>query len=277
MKQKKKLMFLLAFIISISTVTSCSNEVETLDKPITKEYSALSLYVGINSWMGSSTRATYSNLVESNGYKKFPTTFDNGDAIGIYIVDKSGNVTVSNLKCTFNGSSWELETPVKYEAGMGSYSYYAYYPFKENITGSHAVGENVGKLSDVDFFSSVIDNWIPESDQSTKANFTSSDLMTSKGTANMPLFQEVHITFVMHHRMGLLVTKSKLSYYDEDNTSDTWTVTQSFTTNVPYAIGEELYYIAKPDQETMLGSKTATVGSGEVEQLYFPNGEPSSR
>lgn len=274
----KDAVYLFLLIFCALAACSCSNETEEIDKDNANAKKPLSLYVGVYSWSANSTRAGYSNMTELNGYKNFPITFTSGDAIGIFIVDKSGSVTVANHKYTFNGSSWTTDDPVKYVTGMGSYTYYAYYPYQESLSGAYSVGDNITSgMSDTDFFAYPISYWSPNADQSTLAGFTGSDLMTAKGTVQIPLYQEVHVSFVMRHRMGLLVTKSELSYYDEDDTSDTWTVTQSFTTNVPYAIGEELYYIAKPDQETTLGSKTATVGSGEVEQLYFPNGEPSSR
>lgn len=101
--------------------------------------------------------------------------------------------------------------------------------------------------------------------------------MIGKGTASMPYYQEMQVSFTMKHRIGLLVTKETLSYYNVNDTSDTWTVKQTFTGNIPYVIGDCLYFFAKPGVETALGSKKATVGSGEVEQLYFSKGEPSEK
>lgn len=229
-------------------------------------------------WGDASTRSTYSNMTEASGNKIFPMEFQRGDAIGVYIVDSSGSVIVANHRYTYTGTAWNTRNAIEYEAGMGSYSFFAYYPYQESLSGSYSVGDNAGASATVaDFFSDAMTAWTVAADQSALADFTGSDFMTAAGTATMSGIGQLEVTFSLMHRMGLLVTKSSLSFYDESDPSDTWSVAQTFTDNVPYAIGEELYYIVKPGEEVTLGSKTATVASGQVEQLYFPDGEPSSR
>ena len=100
------------------------------------------------------------------------------------------------------------------------------------------------------------------------------DWMMAKGTTTTPYFHEIQVSFTLTHQMGLLITKDVLSYYRLGNPSETWTETQTFSPNIPYSIGDLRYYFAKPDTPTTLGSKTTTVDAGQVEQLYFTNGEP---
>ena len=275
-----RLVFLALTVLSLSFLTSCDRE--DSDVPALGRGS-LSIVVNTEPWKpeggeDAETRTSYSAIVESGGSKILPTTFSSGDAIGLYVVDKKGKVIVANMKCTFNGSSWVTANTVEYKKGMMDYTYYAYYPYRESPSGGHSVGDDVSTVtSDTEFAASLIKDWTPNSNQSTIEGFSGSDLMTGKGTTSMPYYQEVKVSFTMKHRMGLLVTKETLSYYNVDDISDTWTVRQTFTGNIPYAIGDCLYFFAKPGVETVLGSKTATVGEGEMQQLYFSGGEPSEK
>lgn len=275
-----RLVFLALTVLSLSFLTSCDRE-DSVVPAIGR--GSLSIVVNTEQWNakggeGADTRTSYSAIVESGGSKILPTTFSNGDAIGLYVVDKEGKVVFANQKFTYNGSSWVTDNTVEYTGDMTGYTYYAYYPYQDSPSGAHGMGDDVStSTSDAEFFASLIKNWTPNSNQSTIEGFSGSDLMTAKGTAAMPYSWMVQVSFTMKHRMGLLVTKETLSYYNVDDTSDTWTVRQTFTGNIPYAIGDCLYFFAKPGVETVLGSKTATVGEGEMQQLYFSGGEPSEK
>lgn len=275
-----RFLFLALTVLSLSFLTSCDREDSDV---LAIGRGSLSIVVNTEPWNnkggeGTSTRTSYSAIVESGGSKILPTTFCSGDAIGVFVLDKEGKVVIANQKFAYNGSSWVTANSIEYKKGMMDYAYYAYYPYRESPSGAHSVGDDVGtSTSDAQFFASLIKDWTPNSDQSTIEGFSGSDLMIGKGTASMPYYQEMQVSFTMKHRMGLLVTKETLSYYNVNDTSDTWTVKQTFTGNIPYVIGDCLYFFAKPGVETALGSKKATVGSGEVEQLYFSKGEPSEK
>ncbi len=257
-------------------ITSCSQENSENPERENKQY--LSLSVSPEQWSGEGlTRATYSGFSESSGNKTFQTTFQSGDAIGIFACDKTGKVAIANRKYTYNGSTWNAEEPIEYITGLGSYSFFAYYPWQETLTAAPAINATPDVSSADSFFASVISSWTPAADQSNVTKFTAQDLMVAKGTNSMPYFHEVQVAFNLAHKMGLLVTKASLSYYDEDNPSDTWEVTQTFSPNIPYAIGGNCYFLAKPGVATTLGTKTTTVQGGQVEQLFFTNGEPSKR
>lgn len=257
-------------------ITSCSQE--NIENPERENKQCLSLSVAPEQWSGEGlTRATYSGFSESSGNKTFQTTFQSGDAIGVYACDKTGKVIITNKKYTYNGSTWNTEEPIEYITGLGNYSFFAYYPWQETLTGAPAINTTPDVSSAEVFFASVISSWTPAADQSNVTKFTAQDLMVAKGTNSMPYFHEVQVTFNLTHKMGLLVTKASLSYYDEDNPSDTWEVTQTFSPNIPYAIGSNYYFLAKPGVATTLGTKTTTVQGGQVEQLFFTNGEPSKR
>lgn len=239
----------------------------------------LSLNITPDGWNNqTTTRASYSTLAEgSSGNKTFNMTFQSGDAIGLFVCDKTGKVVTANLKFTYNGSAWNTEDPIEYVTGLGSYTFFAYYPWVSSLTGAPAVNSTPNLTSADTFFSSAISSWTPAADQSDVTKFTSQDLMVAKGTNSMPYFHEVQVSFTMAHQMGLLVTKPTLTYYDIDNPGDTHDAVQSFTTNIPYTNGSYCYFFCKPGVATTLGDKTATVAKGQVWQLYFSNGEPITK
>ena len=93
----------------------------------------------------------------------FATTFENGDAVGIFAVAE-GATAYSNVKYTFDGTEWKSDAPIYAEDGV-SYTYYAYYPYKEGVDSYSAAALSV------------------LADQSTEANYNASDVLTSTTTA----------------------------------------------------------------------------------------------
>lgn len=270
----------LAYALSLMlTLSSCSHE-DTQQRDNNRQL--ITMDISFGEWgdgtmSGDITRASYSTHSENAGNKSFPMTFTTGDAIGIFACDKTGKVVIVNRKYTYNGSTWTAEDPIEYVTGLGSYTFFAYYPWVSSLTGAPAINATPDITSADSFFASAISSWTPAADQSDVTKFTAQDLMVAKGTNSTPYFHEVQVAFNLAHKMGLLVTKASLSYYDEDDPSDTWEVTQTFSPNIPYAIGSNYYFLAKPGVATTLGTKTTTVQGGQVEQLFFTNGEPSKR
>ena len=268
-------------VVAFTLLTSCNLIDDDLSDCAASqtEKVTLTLNVAPAEWSNNTvTHASYSAFSEgSSGNKTFSISFTSGDAIGLFAVDKTGKVVVANQKYTYSGSAWTTETPIEYVTGLGSYTFFAYYPWVSSLSGAPALNSTPNIASADTFFGSVVTAWTPAADQSDITKFTSQDLMIAKGTNSTPYFHEVNVAFTMVHQMGLLVTKSELSYYDIDNPSDTWTETQTFSPNIPCTIGSNLYFFAKPGVATTLGYKTITVQANQVEQLYFTNGEPSNR
>lgn len=270
----------LLLIAAFAFLTSCS----LIDDDLSgcpnnqDEREILSLNVTAGQWDNpATTRASYTAFSESSGNKTFSMSFQSGDAIGLYAVDRTGKVVIANQKYTFSGSTWATEEPIEYVTGLGSYAFFAYYPWQSSLSGAPTLNSTPDITTASTFFAAAVSAWTPAADQSTVNKFTSQDFMVAKGVNTTPYFHEVQVSFTMAHQMGLLVTKASLPYYDIDNPSDTWEVTQSFSPNIPYAIGSNYYFFAKPGVATTLGSKTTTVQAGQVEQLFFTNGEPGTR
>lgn len=263
----------LILMTTVLTFFSCNEKAET-------EYEyhnshALALDLTIAGWGDSKTRATYTAMSEGTGGNKvFGATFASGDAIGLFAVDSNGKVVIANHKWTYDGSSWTTETPIPYVKGLSSYTFFAYYPWVETLSGAPAVDSTPDITSADTFFGSAVTAWTPATDQSTLAAFTGSDLMIAKGVNSTPYFHEVNVSFTLAHQMALAVTQPDFTYYDIDDPSFTWTISQDFQTNIPYSIGTEKYYLVKPGVETTIGAKSVTLSARQVEQLYFTNTEP---
>ncbi len=266
-------------VMAFAFLTSC-NQIDDLSDNSNDvfEKSSLTLNVSPSQWGdNATTRASYSAFTESSGNKTFSISFTSGDAIGLFAIDRTGKVVVANSKYIYSGSSWTTEDPIEYITGLANYTFFAYYPWVSSLSGAPTLNSTPDITSADTFFGAAVTAWTPAADQGDITKFTSQDLMIAKGTNSTPYFHEVQVNFTMVHQMGLIVTKGTLSYYDIDDPSDTWTVEQTFSPNIPYAISDKYYYFAKPGVATTLGSKTVTVEPRQVEQLYFTNGEPSNR
>lgn len=133
-------------------LTSCSQEDELQD---TTHAQTIQIKVSNNGMTSGNpeSRATTTGLV---------TTFTSGDEIGLYAV-KDGAVvsTCSNLKLTFDGSSWSgLASNTKFDEGT---TFYAYYPYSVNT-----------EFSATDGFKTLAAGWNP----ATAENYDKGDLMT---------------------------------------------------------------------------------------------------
>ena len=267
-------------LVAVFTLLSSCSTIDDAPSDCTQnQQEKITLSITPEQWGDShaNTRASYAAFSENSGNKTFSVTFQSGDAIGLFAVDKTGKVVVANQKYTYSGSAWTTDDPIEYVTGLGSYTFFAYYPWVSSLSGAPAVNDTPDITTASTFFADAITAWTPAADQSDNTKFTSQDLMIAKGVNTTPYFHEVQVSFTLAHQMGLLITKSSLSYYDVEDPSDTWEVEQTFSPNIPYAIGSNYYFFAKPGVATTLGTKTTSVQAGQVEQLFFTDGEPGKR
>lgn len=138
----------------------------------------------------------------SNNQIKAGTTFEMGDAIGIYEVS-NGFVTKANVPYYYSGTVWDSATEISFDADK---TYYAYYPYSENApTGAPALNDNVSGSGAETFFNSLINSWSVFSDQTDYDNYKASDLMVGSGTRTITSGGNTVMTFSMSHQMGLVV------------------------------------------------------------------------
>ena len=205
---------------------------------------------------GAKTRAAYEG---------FPaTTFEEGDEIGIYALNGT-TVVSSNIKFTKQSDgSWTPASKVVYNP---DYTYYAYFPYVSS-TPSFA---NTASGEEAKFANFISSTTFLLNDQSTKANFTKSNLMTAQGTVS----GSRTVKFTMLHKRGLAVIGDAVNqwyYTDADGTK--YEMTPVFTTYIPYKMGDKYYYLMKPNTATTVGGLNLRAGAGKY--MTSNGGEISS-
>ena len=141
---------------------------------------------------------------DTNDSIKRGTVFEMGDAIGIYEVDGSGNITAANIPYYFTGQVWDAASAITFGEDK---HYFAYFPYQETPEGAPALGDHVdaANLDDAaKFFSSVISGWTVIPNQQSYDNYKASDLMVGKGAATITDGNTV-VNFQMKHQFGLVV------------------------------------------------------------------------
>ena len=194
----------------------------------------------LNLNMGTITYPDGWESVNDNAVHKIKSSYTNGDAIGMYVVDKNNKVIEENLKFTYNGSQWTVE-PGKEFKGSPKYNYFVYYPYQsDGLPGAPAKDTpNINVTSAENFFDDAIDTWKSRklaADQNTLDKMNACDLQIGKASS----LDEagLNISFAMKHTMGLAVlnreSKSFTKHYILSGyTSYTWD--NGTTTLIPSA------------------------------------------
>lgn len=190
MKQYKFLStaLLLAAMVAWS---SCSNEDESLS--VTSGTGGLVINVS-DAGMGNAESAVSRAVTDLN----YNTTFEVGDCIGLFAVkDNSILSDINNMKVEYTKEGWKSVTELQYDATLKEATYYAYYPYDENLS--------INSVNS-DFFAMLVAGWNLGTDQSTKKNYLAADLMTSSGSTVVKSEKgEFMIQLNMSHRMSLVV------------------------------------------------------------------------
>lgn len=191
-------------------------------------------------------------------YDGFPaTTFEEGDAIGIYAFNGSTYVN-KNVKFTKQADgSWIPEEKVVYNP---DYTYYAYFPYRETTY----TPSTSGVVDDLDtkFSTFINDNndYFWKADQSTKENFTASNLMIAKGIVN----GKRSVKFTMEHKRGMAIISDAINqWYYTDDENNKYNLTPIFYRNVPYELNGTRYYLMKPNTTTSVAGLSLRAGSGK--------------
>ena len=183
----------------------------------------------LNLSMGTITYPNGWNSVNTNADNQIKSSYANGDAIGMYVVDKYNKVIESNLKFTYNGSQWTVESGKEFK-GSPQYNYFVYYPYQSGgLPGAPAkYASNIDVTSAENFFANAIDTWKSSklaADQNTLDKMNACDLQIAKASS----LDEagLKISFAMKHTMGLAVlnreSKSVTKHYILNGyTSYTW-------------------------------------------------------
>ena len=238
--------FFLSLIAAI-TITSCTQD-DALTTGYVDDGTGIKIEV-TDEAAGDLTRAAYDG---------FPsTTFEEGDAIGVYAFNGSSYVS-SNVKFTRQSDgSWTPASTVVYNP---DYTYYAYFPWRSS-TYTPSTGGTVDAV-DTKFSNFISDgsNYFWKADQSTKANFTYSNLMIAKGI----ITGTRTVKFTMQHKRGLAIIGNALNkWYYTDATGTKHEMSQVFSGNIPYNDGTTKYFLLRPNTTTSVGGLSLRAGAGK--------------
>jgi hypothetical protein len=249
---KTKILICVLNVMLILGLTNCANNTDTLDN----KFSPLAVSLKDIGFIDTSNTKATRTL--DNGYT---TTFTNGDKIGLFIVDGSGNVTTRNLCLTYDGTNWNYPagTMVYYD-NTSTTKYFAYYPYQ-----STAPTISTTTTSASDFFSTAIANWGANlsTDQSTYAKYAAADLMVGAGSVGTLSSNATRpLMFSMNHQMGLVEINMPY-YYLSTDANYKYIPGLAWTSFIPYNIsGTTYHYIIKPSTSITISGKYAPLIAG---------------
>lgn len=123
-------------------------------------------------------------------------SFNNGDAIGVYVVNYSGSTPgtlassgnhIDNMKFTTNGTSWNGASKLYWKDETTKTDFYGYWPYTASINNVSAVSFSV------------------KADQNNAANFRASEFLWGKQSAVAPTSSTVNLS--LSHRMSQVNVK----------------------------------------------------------------------
>ena len=202
--------------------------------------------------------ATGQTRAQERGYS---TVFTEGDCIGLYVV-KDGTLEVKNLCLTLQGGKWTLPAGASQLFYSPDKSYHAYYPYRKD----NYMNGKVLLPGDEDFFKYVVDEWSVNSDQSTYAQYTASDLMTARG-----MYNNHTLSFAMEHRMSLLILQVPATKYTYTEKIDGQEISKSYY-RYTAVISDNSYWQENPCTARRLVNTKETAGSVQGSYEYYYNG-----
>ena len=244
-----KKLFILIFL-SVSLMSSCTDNISPL--PDENKYK-VSFEIADNGYSSSiSTRSI------DNGYT---TEFTAGDCCGLYVI-RDGKVIYNNIPLIAEKDAvsqeivWKpyADDTIELAAGLPNEQYLLYYPYSKDMQGKTSDMSSSAAITDIEFFSPLIDSWQPLENQSSAESYGDSDLMTAKGTATIREDKILHISFSMTHRMSLAVIDlPKIVYKFTDTKVPDYTIFPDidFQGNaIPRFMGDSYRYIINPKSTT---------------------------
>ena len=139
---------------------------------------------------------------EQAKYSYPKTDFEEGESIGLYVVNSNNTIEGENLKCVKQADgSWKIGDGNTKYLKLKNYKYFAYYPY--NAT---APTVDVKQDKADEFFKDMITNWNPVKEQNTEDVLLKQDLQVAEGVIDGDAST---LTFNMAHSMGLAVLNLK--------------------------------------------------------------------
>lgn len=192
---------------------------ESPENPAQMEGELLRLRVSDAGYLdvGTGSRATDSGLT---------TTFEDGDKIGLFVVNNENEVLYANVPYTKSGEEWTAEQNVRTKGYP--VRVFAYYPYVEDAENVKKINKEAQAASA--FFKTYIDG-LDITDQSTPELYRQADVMACMVEIDDAEAARKELTLKMNHLMGLVmvklpteVTLSSVNYYLKGDEEFTWKV-----------------------------------------------------
>lgn len=192
---------------------------ESPENPAQMEGELLRLRVSDAGYLdaGTGSRATDSGLT---------TTFEDGDKIGLFVVNNEDEVLYANVPYEKKGKEWTAEQKVRTKGYP--VRVFAYYPYVGDAKIIEKVDSTAGDASA--FFKTYIDE-LEITDQSTPELYRQADVMACMVEIKDKEAARDALTLTMNHQMGLVVVKlptevtfSSITYYLKDDENYEWTI-----------------------------------------------------
>lgn len=192
---------------------------ESPENPAQTEGELLRLHVSDAGYLdaGTGSRATDSGLT---------TTFEDGDKIGLFVVNNENEVLHANVPYTKNEEEWTAEQNVRTKGYP--VRVFAYYPYVED---DKIIGKINNEAQDASAFFQKYIEGLDISNQSTLADYRQADVMACVVKIDDAEAARKELTLKMNHQMGLVVVKlptevtfSSITYYLKDDENYEWTI-----------------------------------------------------
>lgn len=148
---KNNYALVLSFVMALCFATSCSNDMEETTAKSQR-------YLEINAVVEGATRGAIDGV-----------SFHEGDAIGLFVKDAEGNdystdINCSNVKATFDGKVWKVDSQIPLDEGRDAIVY-AYYPYDTSAIDGNSLNITLSSQNDVMYSGETAVNY-----SSSKAN-----------------------------------------------------------------------------------------------------------
>ena len=200
-----------------------------------------------------------------------------GDTIGVYGVDANGVVKLVNKKYTLDSGNW-MPADGSSTLYVPGYTYYAYYPYRPSLAGAPALDNPVKVDNELptaaQFFSGVVSNWTPATDQSTAVLLNNQDLQIARSNIATPSTPVSTVSFTMVHTMGLASIEMvsgqvpTVRYVKGTNTYSYTTATTAVTTsnsfidNLPCDVNNnntKHFFVVKPSTDVTFSANSTAL------------------
>lgn len=226
----------ISLLATLLLFSSCGKELDELpaggsntespENPAQTEGELLRLRVSDAGYLdaGTGSRATDSGPT---------TTFEDGDKIGLFVVNNENDVLYANVPYEKKGEEWTATQPIRTKGYP--VRIFAYYPYVKDAEITEKVVATARDASA--FFANYIEG-LDISNQSTQELYRKADVMACMVTVDNKEAAREELTLSMSHLLGQVVVKLpetvtlSVNYYLKGDGSYTWTVQETLPANL---------------------------------------------